>query len=134
MKIPGMEGLRVLIMDDEEGFALTLAARLELRGMTVTVAVNAEDGLSHLSRCLPDLLLLDMRMPGLSGVEVLRRLRKEETVPGGKRLPVIIITGHCAETERLDAEALGIQGYHAKPLDMDDLLTSIDAVIKEKGT
>lgn len=133
MNAASVHGLRVLIVDDEEDFARTLASRLELRGLAAECAFSAEQGLERLARGLPDLVLLDMRMPGLSGVDLLRRLRKERFTPGGETLPVIVVTGHCSESDAAEAEALGIQGYHAKPLDMDELMASISAAAHGQG-
>lgn len=123
---------RILIVDDEEDFARTLASRLELRGMATVCAFDGESGLAAVEREAPAVLLLDMRMPGLSGVDVLARLRRG-AVPGREDTPVIIVTGHCSETDAARAEELGIQGYHSKPLDFDALLASI-AELESGGT
>lgn len=127
------QGRSALIVDDEEDFARTLASRLELRGMHVACAFCGGDGLEALGRALPDVLLLDMRMPGLSGVDVLRSLRKERQIPGSADLPVIVVTGHCSEQDYNEANKLGIQGYHAKPLDMDALLATMQEALCGKG-
>lgn len=124
-------GISVLIIDDEEDFARTLAGRLELRGMAVRCAFSGEQGLALMRESLPDLLLLDMRMPGLSGVDVLRLLRAGEAVPGGSSLPVCIVSGHAEERNLQEAEALGIQGYFSKPLRFDELLEAIAALAGE---
>jgi CheY-like chemotaxis protein len=126
-------GISILIIDDEEDFAQTLAERLELRGMAVRCANGGEQGCALMREALPDLLLLDMRMPGLSGVDVLRRLRHENAVPGGARLPVFVISGHAAEQNIRDAEALGIQGYFPKPLQFGDLLAAIMNLMPDKA-
>ncbi len=124
------KGIRALIVDDEEEFALTLASRLELRDMEVRCAFNGREGLAAMQESLPDVLLLDMRMPGLSGVDVLRALRVEKSVPGGDTLPVIIVSGHAAEQDLQKAESLGIQGYVAKPVSFDDLLSALEEVLR----
>lgn len=129
-----MSGVRpetsVLIIDDEEDFARTLAGRLELRGMTVRCAFSGEQGLDLMREALPDLLLLDMRMPGLSGVDVLRLLRGGEAAPGASALPVFVVSGHAEERSLQEAEALGIQGYFSKPLRFEDLLDAITTMRK----
>lgn len=133
MNAASLQGRRILIVDDEEDFARTLGSRLELRGMEVASVFSGERGLEELARSLPDILLLDMRMPGLSGVDLLRRLRKDHFAPGGENLPVIIITGHCSESDCAEAEKLGIQGYLVKPLDMDELMASMAGALSGKG-
>lgn len=121
MIVDSAAGIKVLVIDDEEDFATTLASRLELRGMVVRSALSGEQGLELLRREPPEVILLDMRMPGLSGVEVLREVR--HTMPG---LPVIIITGHCSEQDFEKAQDLKVQGYHTKPLNFEKLLESIE--------
>lgn len=120
-----LSGLSVLIVDDEEDFAHTLSSRLQLRGMSVNVACSGDEGMRFLAHTLPDVLLLDMRMPGLSGTDVLKKLRQEKTVPGGETLPVIIVSGHSSVQDYHVAQDLGIQGYVAKPLQFDELLAAI---------
>lgn len=113
----------VLIIDDEEGFAATLATRLELRGMDVRTAFSGKDGLAVLETWAPGLILLDMRMPEMSGIEVLRILRQNHPA-----LPVLMITGQCSEQDSDAALALDVQGYHTKPLDFEELMASIRAI------
>ena len=127
MNAKSSSGIRVLILDDEEDFALTLAGRLQLRGMSVRCAFSGTQGLDCLREQPADILLLDMRMPGLSGVEVLRRVRAEQP-----ELPVIIITGHCSEQDRQTATALGVQGYYTKPLQFEALLAAIREMAERK--
>ena len=112
-------GLRVLIIDDEKDFASTLASRLELREMRVTCAFCGEEGLARIREEPPDVVLLDMRMPGLSGVDVLERIRMHHPL-----LPVIIVSGHCTQQDSDLAEELGIQGFHAKPLQFRELMAT----------
>ena len=118
----------ILIIDDEEDFAQTLASRLELRNMRVRCTYDGEQGLAAMAESLPDLLLLDMRMPGLSGVDILRKLRLEKTIAGGDVLPVFIISGHAEEQAFQEAEKLGVQGYFFKPLEFDELLKAITLI------
>ena len=115
--------LSVLIIDDEESFASTLATRLELRGMEVRTAFSGKEGLAILESWSPRLLLLDMRMPEMSGIDVLRIVRARTPA-----LPVLVITGHCSEQDYDAALALEVQGYHAKPLDFEEVMKSIRSI------
>lgn len=124
----GLQGLRILIVDDEEDFATTLAGRLELRGMLVESAFSAKRALEMLNTALPDLLLLDMRMPGMSGVDMLHALKRDKVIPGAEAIPVIIVSGHSSEQDFAKAEALGIQGFVDKPVQLDELLAAIRQV------
>ncbi len=111
----------ILLIDDEEDYALTLGERLELRDLETRVALSGEQGLEMLAERRPSLVLLDMRMPGLSGVEVLERIRQiapDQTV--------IIITGYCSEGDFVRAQSLGVQGYLTKPLNFEELLQAIE--------
>ena len=128
-----LAGISLLIIDDEEEFAQTLASRLELRDMRVRVAYDGEEGLRAIAENLPAVLLLDMRMPGLSGVEVLRRIR-EGQIPGAEHLPVIIVSGHASVTDARSAQELGISGYVPKPVQFDDLLEAIRAACAEESS
>ena len=110
----------ILLIDDEEDFINTLAERLELRGICTHTAFSGQQGLDFLERNSVDLVLLDMRMPLLSGLEVLREIRARHG-----DLPVMIITGHCSEQDRDEALALGVQGYYSKPVPFDNLLARL---------
>jgi len=116
-------GLSVLLIDDEEDLVRTLAVRLELRGMRARTTFSGEAGLQSLSEELPDVVLLDMRMPGLSGFDVLRRIRARH-----KELPVIIISGHCSEQDRDQVLALGVSGYFTKPVRFEELLAALHSL------
>lgn len=120
-----MSEFNILLIDDEEAFITTLQERLELRGITARVAVNGQTGLDMIDIDPPDVVVLDLRMPGMSGTEVLRRIRSQ-----WPDMPVIMLSGHGSEQ---DAEAcldLGARLYHKKPLDIDVLLESIRTVVQ----
>ena len=134
MSAPALSGLHVMIIDDEQDFAATLALRLELRGITVESFFSGEEGLARLREKLPDALLLDMRMPGFSGAAVLRELREGGGIPGSDRLPVFIVSGHSSEQDHEQVIALGIQGYICKPVQFDELLENIATVTGRAST
>ena len=119
---------RILLVDDEEEYVVTLAERLELRGLDTRVALSGERALVMAAAEMPDLVLLDMRMPGLSGVEVLERIR--QVYPS---LRVVIITGYCSEGDFSRACSLGVQGYLAKPLQFVELMQVIQRC-REEGS
>ena len=117
----------VLIIDDEEDFAQTLAERLSLRDLAVQVACSGAEGLTLIEQNPPDAVLLDMRMPAMSGIEVLRTVRQQYGM-----LPVLIITGHCSQEDHDRAQELGVQGYHSKPLDFKELFDQLMEVLHQK--
>ena len=118
-----MDPLNILLIDDEEAFVTTLQERLEMRGFSPRVATDGLTGLEMIAAEPPDVVVLDLRMPGLSGVEVLRRIRK-----GWPCLPVIMLSGHGSDQVFETCLSLGAALYHKKPLDIDVLLESIRTV------
>lgn len=128
MNEPSLAGIRVLIIDDEEEFARALASRLELRGLRAACAFSGESALQMLKSDPSEVLILDMRMPGMSGVELLRALRVDDVIDGGRTLPVIVVSGHADISDMNAAKELGIQGYMVKPVDFSELLNAIRQV------
>ena len=118
-----MDPLNILLIDDEGAFVTTLQDRLEMRGFSPRVATDGLTGLEMIAAAPPDVVVLDLRMPGLSGVEVLRRIRKQWPC-----LPVIMLSGHGSDQDFETCLSLGAALYHKKPLDIDVLLESIRTV------
>jgi CheY-like chemotaxis protein len=117
-------GETILVVDDEPLVRDLLVQFLSLRGYRALGVKDGAEALSMVEQAPPDLILLDLFMPGMDGVEVLRQLRQREYTGG-----VIIITGSHDE-ERLDeAWALGPQEVIGKPIDLERLLTSIQLVL-----
>jgi DNA-binding response OmpR family regulator len=123
-----MDEPNVLLIDDEEAFVTTLQERLEMRGFAPRVALDGQSGLDMIAQDPPDVVVLDLRMPGMSGLEVLRRIRR--TWPG---LPVIMLSGHGSDQDFDSCMNLGAAMYHKKPLDIDVLLESIRTVTQGKA-
>lgn len=113
----------ILLIDDEEAFVTTVQERLDMRGFSCRMALDGETGLSMIADEIPDVVVLDLRMPGMGGLETLRRIRARW--PG---LPVIMLSGHGSDQDFETCLNLGAAMYHKKPLDLGDLLDSIRAV------
>ncbi|MBV5316260.1 MAG: response regulator [Desulfobulbaceae bacterium] len=107
---------RVLLVDDEREFVQTLSERLLLRDMGSAVAFDGESALEMLREDEPDVIILDLKMPGIDGMEVLRRVKA--TQPD---IEVIILTGHGNETDKETCMQLGAFAYLQKPVDIDIL-------------
>jgi DNA-binding response OmpR family regulator len=122
-----MDEPSIVLIDDEEAFVTTLQERLEMRGFSPRVALSGQAGLDLIAQDPPDVVILDLRMPGMSGIEVLRRIRK--LWPG---LPVIMLSGHGSDQDFDSCMNLGAAMYHKKPLDIDVLLESIRTVTQGK--
>ena len=118
-----MENIKLLIVDDEEEFAATLAERLELRGFSSKSASCGNNALEVLaSNFSPDVVLLDLKMPDISGFEVLIEIK--EKYPS---IEVIMLTGHGAATGGKDSKELGAFDYIMKPVDINELASKIKA-------
>ena len=122
-----MSKLRVLLVDDEEEFVTTLSERLSLRGIETEAAYNGEDALVKMNQRTPDVIILDVMMPGLSGLDVLRQTK--ETLPD---IPVILLTGRGSTREGIDGMRQGAFDYLMKPIDIEDLIKKMNEAVKGK--
>lgn len=112
--------LKVLLVDDEEDYVRTMAERMEMREVGSGVALSGEDALSQLEADLPDVMVLDLKMPGMGGMEVLEYVKNHYP-----RVQVIILTGHGSDAEKVEARRLGAFDYLQKPVDIGDLMDSV---------
>ena len=117
---------KILLVDDEKEFVETLSERLVARKMEPSIAYNGEEALSHVASDEPEVMVLDLKMPGIDGMEVLRRVRQERP-----NVEVIILTGHGSEQDRVLAEELGAFAYLEKPVDIDVLTKTMQAAYKK---
>ncbi len=120
----GMDQIRVLLVDDEEDLVATLSERLEIRGFRVTGVHSGIEALQCVEEHPFDIVLMDVRMPGLDGMETMKQMKLRW--PG---LPVILVTGHLPESAAEDAQRLGAFDFFNKPVDLKQLTARIhDAV------
>lgn len=122
-----MKEFKVLMVDDEEDFVTTLAKRMKMRDLDSDVALNAEEALQIVEEEIPDVMVLDLRMPGVDGMEVLRRMRKEYP-----QVQVVILTGHGSEKDEAEARSLGAFEYLQKPVNMERLIKTLKEAYKKK--
>lgn len=115
-----MGALKVLLVDDEEEFVTTLAERFQLRGIDAQIATDGESALQLIGTSPPQVVVLDVMMPGLGGADVLQRIKV--THP---QIPVILLTGHGSIREGTDGMIQGAFDYLVKPIDIDELITKI---------
>ena len=111
---------KVLLVDDEREFVQTLSERLLMRDMGSAVAYDGESALSMIREDEPEVMILDLKMPGIDGIEVLRRVK--QTRP---EIEVIILTGHGSEEDRATCLKLGAFAYLQKPVDIDRLTETL---------
>ena len=112
-----MAALRVLLVDDEVEFLEPTAARLARRGVECTSATSGEAALAALGKGAFDCAIVDVRMPGMDGLELLRRMRRE-----WPQVTVVLLTGHASVELGVQGMALGAFDYLLKPVEVDDLL------------
>ncbi len=112
----------VLVIDDEKNIRRTLRMVLEGEGIDVRDAETAEQGLAVLSDEGVDVVVTDIRLPGMSGIDLLQRIRR---TPEWAALPVLVISGHAVVSEAVDAIKLGATDFFEKPLDRDRVLVSV---------
>jgi two-component system KDP operon response regulator KdpE len=122
-----MEGLRVLVVDDERSIRRFLRVSLGARGYDVREAETGELGLSAVASFRPDLVILDLGLPDVDGVEVIRRLREWSEVP------VIVLSVRDAEEQKVAALDAGANDYVTKPFGEGELAARIRAVLRTQG-
>jgi two-component system nitrogen regulation response regulator NtrX len=121
---------RILVIDDDPAVRASLRMMLEYEGYQIVAAISGSEGLALVEGALPDLVLLDVEMPGLDGLEVLKRLHTRH-----ESLPVVMISGHRTPAIALEARRCGAVDFLEKPFESaNDLLATIcEAVAGSRG-
>lgn len=117
---------RVLIVDDSPTETFTLKSMLEAKGFEVLTAENGADGVALAREELPDVVLMDIVMPGLNGFQATRQLTKDDKTAD---IPVVIVTTKDQETDKVWGQRQGAKGYLVKPVTEDQLAETINSVI-----
>ena len=118
----------ILLIEDNRDYAATLRANLEREGYDVAVSANGVEGLELAKRTEPDLIILDLMLPAMSGFTVLQRLRDE-----GRQAPVLIMTALGTEEEKLRGFGLGADDYVVKPCGLLEILARVRALLKRSS-
>lgn len=118
---------RILVVEDEEPLSLILSYNLEAEGHQVETCARGDEADIRLRENAPDLLLLDWMLPGLSGIELCRRLRMR---PETERLPIIMLTARGEESERVRGLATGADDYVVKPFSVPELMARVRAMLR----
>ena len=124
-----MAEYRVLLVDDEEEFVSALSERLMLRDIEVDSALNGEEALAKLVEKEFEVVILDLLMPGLGGLEVLRQIKATYS-----NTQVILLTGHGATREGIEGMRLGAFDYLIKPVDIEEMLEKMKEAASKVGT
>lgn len=122
-----MDSAKVLVVDDEVDFNQTIVKRLVRRGFTVNSAFSGNEALAALKFKSYDVILLDVKMPGMDGIETLREIRKRHP-----EVEVILLTGHASVESGVQGMSMGANDYLLKPVDFEDLLSAIHQAYERK--
>jgi DNA-binding NtrC family response regulator len=122
------EPCSVLLVDDETAFIEPLVKRLNKRGLTTAGCHSGEEALRHLASGTVDVVVLDVKMPGLGGIETLREIKREHPL-----VEVIMLTGHASVEAAIEGMELGAFDYLMKPTDLEDLLFKIQDAHQKKA-
>jgi DNA-binding NtrC family response regulator len=122
-----VENLSVLVVDDEAEFMETLVKRLRKRKLTVSGVTSGEAALEQLKETLFDIVVLDVKMPGMNGLDTLRELKKSYPL-----VEVIMLTGHADMEAAIEGMDVGAFDYLMKPIEIDELLYKIQDAHKRK--
>lgn len=122
-----MKKKKILVIEDDADIAVTMRCLLKEEGYEVSVAGDGKEGLGIVRRELPDLVILDLILPGLAGEEVCREIRKDINL---KNIPVIMVTAKDSDADKVIGRVIGANCYLAKPFDIDELLACVDSCIR----
>ena len=122
-----MEEFRVLVVDDEEDFRETIVKRLQKRKMTAQGAESGEKALDLIDAQPFDVVVLDVKMPGLDGIETLREIKKKKPL-----IEVILLTGHASMESGIEGIKLGAFDYVMKPANLDELVEKMRQAYEKK--
>lgn len=119
--------VRILVVEDEEALAILLTYNLKAVGFSVETVARGDEADMRLRETLPDLLILDWMLPGLSGIELCRRLRAREE---SATLPIIMLTARGDEAEKVRGLATGADDYIVKPFSVPELMARVQALLR----
>ena len=117
---------KILVVDDEENFLSLLKDALEIRGLEVITVSNAVEAGIELASRLPALILMDVKMPGINGLQACEAIRRN---PVTRDVPIIIISGVSDESQIKKARKMGVVEYFTKPVDIEKLINKIKEVL-----
>lgn len=121
-----MDGLKMLLVDDEEDLVSTLAERLELRGFQVEAVSSGTDALKRVYEKDFSVLILDVKMPGIDGLELLAKIKEKDP-----DLPVILFTGHSSVADAEKGMRAGAFDYLIKPINIEELIDKVRNAVRK---
>jgi DNA-binding NtrC family response regulator len=123
-----MDGFKVLLVDDESEFLDTLVKRIKKRNVNAHGVASGEEALAFLNQQPVDVVVLDVRMPGMDGIQALREIKQRYPL-----IEVIMLTGHASLEVAIEGMELGAFDYMMKPIEIDELLYKLQDAYKKKS-
>jgi len=120
---------RILVIEDTENTRVLLQRRLKLKNYDVLTAEDAERGLVMAQSEKPDLILMDVGLPGMDGWEATRQLKAD---PATSSIPVIALTAHAMQSDREKAQAAGCDDYETKPIEFNSLFARMETLLAKR--
>lgn len=117
----------VLLVEDEDAIREMIAGALQRAGFTVVEAGDATQAEAMLKEFSPSIILLDWMLPGISGIEIARRIKRQDET---KEVPIIMLTARCEESDRLTGFDVGVDDYVGKPFSVRELVARVKAVLR----
>ena len=122
---------KILCVEDSDDALFMLHRRLTRAGFDVKIANNGREGVEWAKTLQPDLIVMDLNLPGLNGWQATQRLKSQ---PETRHIPVIVLTAHTSRKSRDEAFAAGCDDYHAKPVDFSQLIDQIEAALGARSS
>jgi len=119
---------KILLVEDEPDISKPLAFRLRKKGLEVVTAEDGENGLALAFQEIPDLVILDLMLPKMSGEEVCQSIRADEKIG---HIPILLLTAKASEVDKVVGKTLGADAYMTKPFEANELLREVDRLLKK---
>jgi two-component system, cell cycle response regulator DivK len=121
-----MAGELILVVEDNEKNRKLVRDVLTFKGYAIVEADNGEDGVRLAQERLPKLILMDIQLPGIDGIEALRRIRANADT---RAIPIIAVTASAMDRDRQQIMAAGFDGYQSKPLNVKEFIAAVEAIL-----
>jgi two-component system, cell cycle response regulator DivK len=121
-----MAGETILVVEDNDKNRKLVRDVLTFKGYTVIEAENGEDGVRLAEERLPKLILMDIQLPGIDGIEALRRIR---AIDSTRAIPIIAVTASAMDRDRQQIVAAGFDGYQSKPLNVKEFIAAVEKML-----
>jgi len=127
--MPQIKQRKILVVDDDAFLLSSITSFVSGAGYAVTTAAGGAEALERIREGLPDIIIVDAVMPEMDGFELTRRIRR---LPGAEKIPILMLTGLRADSDRSSAEASGVTEFITKPIKPEELLRRVDAQFRPK--